>query len=57
MLFKCYPMGYLHIDITEPGRLRKAYLFIAIDRTTKFVNAELFEPMSRKNAIDFLQAP
>lgn len=54
--FKYYPMGYLHIDITETRTAEgKAYLFVAIDRTTKFVHAELFEQMTRKTAIDFLQ--
>ena len=35
--FKAYPIGYFHIDIaevrTEEGKL---YLFVAIDRTSKF---------------------
>jgi hypothetical protein len=39
--FKAYPLGYFHIDIAElhtaEGRL---YLFVAIDRTTKFAFAE-----------------
>jgi transposase InsO family protein len=55
--FKSYPMGYLHIDITETRTGEgKAYLFVAIDRTTKFVYAELFEQMTRKSAVDFLEA-
>jgi hypothetical protein len=41
--FKTYPIGYFHIDIaevrTEEGKL---YLFVAIDRTSKFVYVELF---------------
>jgi hypothetical protein len=36
--FKRYPIGYFHLDIaevrTEEGKL---YLFVAIDRTSKFV--------------------
>ena len=40
--FKAYPIGYFHIDIaevhTEEGRL---YLFVAIDRTSKFAFAQL----------------
>lgn len=40
--FKKYPIGYFHIDIaevcTEEGRL---YLFVAVDRTSKFAYAEL----------------
>ena len=41
--FKSYPIGFLHIDIaevrTEEGKL---HLFVAIDRTSKFVMAQLF---------------
>lgn len=40
--FKQYPIGYFHIDIaevrTEEGKL---YLFVAIDRTSKFTYVEL----------------
>ncbi len=42
--FKTYPIGYFHIDIAEVrtamGRL---YLFVAIDRTSKFAFTELHE--------------
>src|SRR5215218_2331571 len=47
--FKAYPIGYFHIDIaevhTEEGRL---YLFVAIDRTSKFACAELHEKATRR---------
>src|ERR1700693_1888148 len=40
--FKAYPVGYIHIDLaevwTEEGKL---YLFVAIDRVSKFAFAEL----------------
>ena len=40
--FKAYPMGFFHIDIaevrTDEGKL---YLFLSIDRTSKFVMAKL----------------
>ena len=53
--FKKYPIGYFHIDIanvrTEEGKL---YLFVAIDRTSKFVYAELHEKSDRTVASDFL---
>lgn len=46
--FKKYPIGYFHIDIaevqTEEGKL---YLFVAIDRTSKFAYAELHERATR----------
>jgi hypothetical protein len=55
--FKSYPIGYFHIDIaevhTEEGRL---YLFVAIDRTSKFAFAQLHEKATRQVAGDFLRA-
>ena len=55
--FKSYPIGYFHIDIaevrTEQGKL---YLFVAIDRTSKFAYAELHETANRWIATDFLKA-
>ena len=40
--FATYPIGYFHIDIaevqTEDGKL---YMFVAVDRTSKFAYAEL----------------
>jgi transposase InsO family protein len=54
--FKAYPIGSFHIDIaevhTEEGRL---YLFVAIDRTSKFAFAELHEKATRRGAGDFLR--
>jgi transposase InsO family protein len=54
--FKCYPIGYFHIDITEvrtaEGRL---YLFVAIDRTSKFAYAELHEKAGKMAAAQFLR--
>src|SRR5580765_1354590 len=53
--FKTYPIGYFHVDIaevrTEEGRL---YLFVAIDRTSKFVFAQLHEAANVKSAVGFL---
>ena len=46
--FAKYPIGYFHIDIaevhTEEGKL---YLFVAIDRTSKFTYAELLEKYTK----------
>jgi transposase InsO family protein len=54
--FKKYPIGYFHIDIaevrTEEGKL---YLFVAIDRTSKFAFAELHERATRPIAAEFLR--
>jgi transposase InsO family protein len=53
--FKAYPVGYVHIDITTLHHAQgKAYLFVAIDRTTKYVYAELYESMTSENAVLFL---
>ena len=55
--FKAYPIGYFHIDIaevrTEEGKL---YLFVAIDRTSKFAFVELHEKADRPTAVRFLEA-
>ncbi len=54
--FKKYPIGYFYIDIaevrTDEGKL---YLFVAIDRTSKFVFAELYDRATRPNAVQFLR--
>ncbi len=53
---KRYPIGYFHIDIaevrTEEGKL---YLFVAIDRTSKFAYAELLERAGKLEAAQFLR--
>jgi transposase InsO family protein len=55
--FKAYPIGYVHIDIaevrTEEGKL---YLFVAIDRTSKFAYVELHEKATTRVAADFVRA-
>ncbi|WP_075293398.1 DDE-type integrase/transposase/recombinase, partial [Pararhizobium arenae] len=55
--FKSYPIGYFHVDIAEvhtaEGRL---YLFVAIDRTSKFAFAQLVEKATRRVAGNFLRA-
>ena len=54
--FKRYPIGYFHIDIAEvqtaQGRL---YLFVAIDRTSKFAYLELHSSAGKKDAAQFLR--
>lgn len=55
--FKRYPLGYFHIDIaevrTEEGKL---FLFVAIDRTSKFAFAQLHEAANVATAVAFLEA-
>jgi hypothetical protein len=55
--FKAYPIGFFHLDIaevhTEEGRI---YLFVAVDRTSKFAFAQLHDRATRRIAADFLRA-
>jgi transposase InsO family protein len=55
--FKSYPIGYIHIDIaevrTEEGKL---YLFVAVDRLSKFAFAQLHQVATVKTAAAFLHA-
>jgi transposase InsO family protein len=53
--FKSYPIGYFHIDLTEVRTAEgKLYLFVAIDRTSKFTFVRLVEKATRQEAADFL---
>jgi transposase InsO family protein len=53
--FKRYPIGYFHIDIaevrTEEGKL---YLFVAVDRTSKYAFARLTPKATTREARAFL---
>ena len=55
--FKVYPIGFFHLDIaevrTEEGKL---YMYVAIDRTSKFAFAKLVDKANRKTASAFLVA-
>ena len=54
--FKRYPIGFFHIDIAELGAAEgELYLFVAIDRTSKFAVAQLVEKADRKTAWEFLE--
>ncbi len=53
--FKAYPIGYFHIDITEVQSAEgKLHLFVAIDRTSKFVFAQLAQRATTATASEFL---
>jgi transposase InsO family protein len=55
--FKAYPIGYFQIDIAELRTAEgKLYLFVAIDRTSKFVFVALHEKADRPTAVRFLEA-
>jgi transposase InsO family protein len=55
--FKTYSIGFFHIDIaevrTEKGKL---YLYVAIDRTSKFAFVQLVEKANTVTAREFLDA-
>ena len=55
--FKAYPIGYFHIDIAEVQTAEgKLYLYVAIDRTSKFAFVQLVRKTGRTSATAFLEA-
>ena len=55
--FKSYPIGFFHIDIAEVQTAEgKLYLFVAIDRTSKFAFVQLVESANGATAAAFLVA-
>lgn len=55
--FKAYPIGYFHIDIAELQTAEgKLYLYVAIDRTSKFAFVQLVRKTGRTSAAAFLEA-
>ena len=54
--FKIYPIGYLHIDIAEVQTAEgKLYLYVAIDRTSKFTVVQFVKKTGRTSASAFLE--
>jgi len=54
--FKDYPIGFVHVDITEVRTKQgKCYLFVGIDRATKYVFTEIYESMTMDIACRFLK--
>ena len=54
--FKAYSIGFFHIDIAEVRSGEgKLYMFVAIDRTSKFAIVRLYEQADRPTAVTFLQ--
>jgi len=55
--FDSYPIGFFHIDLAEVRTAEgKLYLFVAIDRTSKFAVVELVEKADVRAATAFLEA-
>ena len=54
--FKAYPIGYFHVDICEvrTGEA-KAYLYVAVDRTCKFVYVEIHPSPTTSVAVEFVR--
>jgi IS30 family transposase len=54
--FKRYPIGYFHIDLAEVRTVEgKLNLFVAIDRTSKFVHPRLEKRAGKMEAAQFLR--
>ena len=55
--FKSYPIGFFHIDIAEVQTAEgKLYLYVGIDRTSKFAFVHLAEKANTMTARAFLNA-
>jgi hypothetical protein len=54
--FKRYPIGFFHIDIAEVQTVEcRLYVFVGIDRTSKFAVTQLVDKADRKAAWEFLK--
>jgi transposase-like protein len=57
--FKDYEPGYFHIDIKYlpqmPDEAQRKYLFVAIDRATRWVYFRIYAEQSEQSSCDFLQ--
>jgi len=57
--FKDYEPGYFHIDIKYlpkmPDQTKRSYLFVAIDRATRWVFLEIYPNQTERCAADFLR--
>ena len=56
--FKDYPPGFFHIDIKYlpkmPDEESRSYLYVAIDRATRWVFSAVYAQQTDDNAVDFL---
>ena len=54
--FKAYPPGYVHVDITQVRTKEgKLYLFVGIDRITKFCIVQLYDNQRATTAVIFIK--
>ncbi|CAN5385444.1 IS481-like element ISTel1 family transposase [soil metagenome] len=61
--FQDYDLGFVHIDVkhlpklrTADGEIRKRFLYVAIDRCSRFVHLDVYDAENAANAITFLKA-
>ena len=59
--FKEYDLGFAHMDVkhlpklrTADGQVRKRFLYVAIDRCSRFVFLKVYDAENATNATDFL---
>lgn len=56
--FRDYEPGFLHIDIKDlpqmPDEIARRYLFVAIDRATRWVFIETYADQTESSGVDFL---
>lgn len=55
--FKEYDPGYIHVDVTYLPKINgvKYYLFVAIDRATRFLYYKIYDAKTAKNTLDFMK--
>jgi transposase InsO family protein len=57
--FKDYEPGFVHVDIKYlpqmPDETSRRYLFVAIDRATRWVFLHIYGDMTDKSSVDFLR--
>jgi transposase InsO family protein len=57
--FKDYEPGFLHVDIKYlpqmPDETSRRYLFVAIDRATRWVFLHIYSDMTERSSVDFLR--
>ena len=54
--FKKYPIGYFPVDITEVRtREGKQQMYVAVDRTSKYVYASVYDRKTNQTAVEFLK--
>jgi hypothetical protein len=57
--FKEYAPGFIHVDIKYlprmPDETSRRYLFVAIDRASRWVFLHIYDDQSEESSLDFLR--